>query len=198
MSDIDSLTRDLTGLRGEVAALKKFFGIPVATLTSVLPPGLTGATAYQNSNDANEGPYWYTGTTWQPAWNTAWGWKGETHSTPGLTNVTTITDVLTLNWTCIATRRYCIFSQGRATMTGAGGSVTMTITDSSNTNLAAQDSVTITAVNNTATMHPMMYPRTLSAGARADKIRLTSTAAVSTSGEWSVWVFDVGPDTAPA
>ena len=128
-----------------------------------------------------------------PPWGTSWGKVVETHSTPGLTGITTITDVLTLNWTSMAGRIYTITTQMRVSMTGAGGTLAASITDASNVNLAQSDGVTITAAGNSATTHVTMYPRNPGAGVRADKLRVASTAAISTTGEVSAWVTDEGP-----
>lgn len=130
-------------------------------------------------------------------WYSAWGlWSPIIDTTPGQSGITAVVDVTGsgLAWTPLESRYYVHYARAKMIHT-SGGSVTYRLTDSSNAGLSTT-SVESRGAGEASTHHMMTKPKTYSAVARTDKLRVEATASSATSSTIEFWVQDVGPSSA--
>lgn len=184
----------------------RVFATTTARDSAITSPA-AGMVVYINSDDANEGFYFYTGAAWLKgaSWNAPWGYIGQATRTTAQSSIgTTVTDLtgLSVTFTALANRRYKITGNISVQQKGAASlSCQVLITDGSNTILqtSPQNAYAVDAI---ATCTPILLT-TFSAGSQTVKLRASTftstmnTLASSTQPGYLL-VEDMGPSGAPA
>lgn len=177
-----------------------------AARDSAIPSPAAGMVVYINSDDANEGFYFHTGSAWLKGatWNSPWGVVGYAERTTNQTGIgTSVTDLtsLSVTWTAVANRRYMVRSfvnlaQGSTATVG-----TVVIRTGGNVQLQSEASNTLNTIISTAFQPVTSY--TPAAGSQTVKMSASVNAGTGNSNNSSTnpsWILveDIGPTGAPA
>jgi hypothetical protein len=170
------------------------FASATARSTAITSP-TEGMASFLRDVDAFE---IYAGTSWKKPWNMPWGYITQAETTGDITGITTIADVLTVNFTAVANRRYRITGDAQCTQRGGDGTSTLFLRNAANTILQQRG---FYAAGNGLSF-PLHYDKVLSslaAGATTLKMSLnTGTNSVDLQGGSGrpavLLVEDIGPN----
>lgn len=179
--------------------------IPVVLLGSFFQPSPTaGQVIYSASADANEGVYFFSGSSYKRPWSMPWGQVAEAVVTAPVT-ATTVVDItgLTVTFTWFANRLLRTTIIARSESTVANDLVGIQITDAAGTALSEMDQNA--DVVNKGQPHEVTHSETSTSSATTRKGRLlrvsgTGTAKVNATATLKVFlrVDDVGPGGSPS